>query len=257
MDPLRRFAEITAAPDEEIDLALAALAIAAAAEPGLDHHRWIAEIEAMAAGLSSVADLRRRLFEELGFGGDTQRYHDPQNSFLHRVIERRRGIPITLSVLAMEVGRRAGVALEGIGMPGHFLVRDPATGDYIDPFHGGEALDRRGCERRFQAVLGVEAPPGPELLPVVTRRQILGRMLANLRAIYHSRGEGRNLEWVVRMRLVLPETPAEEVLEVAEALALQGRPREGADELEEAAETDPELAPRLRTAAAALRASLN
>jgi len=126
MEALGRFAQLAALPEPSIDLAEAALLIGAAGDPGIEPSRWLAELEGYAARLADLGALRHRLFAELGFRGDTRNYYDPENSFLHRVIARRLGIPITLSVLAIEVGRRADIALEAVGMPGHFLVGVPA-----------------------------------------------------------------------------------------------------------------------------------
>lgn len=259
VDPVRRFTEIVARPEGEIDLGEAALVIAAAGDPGIDVSSWLGELDALAAGVHGFDGLRRRLFGELGFTGDAGDYYDPANSFLHRVISRRRGIPITLSVLAMEVGRRAGVPLEGIGMPAHFLVRHPASGAYLDAFRGGALLDEAGCEAAFREATGAgpEVPFGPHLLPQATSREILARMLANLKGIYRARGAGARLEWVQRMRLALPEVPREEVVDLGEALAMQGRPLDGAEAIEAAAHASPALASPLRAAARALRASMN
>lgn len=259
VDAVSRFAALAALAEEDLDLAEAALAIAAGGEPGLDPMPWVAELDRLAEGVGSFDRLHGRLFAELGFTGNARRYHDPANSFLDRVIERRVGIPISLSVLVIEVGRRAGIRLEGIGMPAHFLVREPERGVYLDAFDAGALLDERGCEARFRAVTGAgpEVAFGPEMLPVVTKHEIVARMLANLKAIYRSRGRSRDLEWVQRMRLALPEVPRAEVVELGEALAMQGRVRDGAREVERAAEEHPELSEALLAAARALRARLN
>src|SRR5437588_812766 len=108
MEALGRFAEMAALPERSIDLAEAALLIGAAGDPGMDPSHWLTQLDGYAARLADLGALRHRLFAELGFRGDTRNYYDPENSFLHRVIARRLGIPITLSVLAIEVGRRAG-----------------------------------------------------------------------------------------------------------------------------------------------------
>lgn len=250
-----RFSELVARPADEIDLAEAALAIAAGAYPALDVARWLHALDRLATGLSGLDDLRARLFVGLGLRGDTERYHDPDNSFLHRVLERRRGIPITLSVLTMEVGRRAGLAIQGVGMPGHFLVRVPAHGVYLDPFDAGAVLDERRAQAVFRAITGAgdEIGFGPSLLPIVGAHEILARMLANLRALYRASGSATDLEWVLRMRLALPDPTPTEAIELGEALAAQGRFHEGAKELDDRATADPIL----HAAANALRARLN
>lgn len=196
-----------------------------------------------------------RLFGERGFAGNVEDYYDPDNSFLHRVLARRTGIPISLAVVMIEVGRRADVTLEGVGMPGHFLVRVPASGVVLDPFDGGRTLDDAALEELFRAVTGAgsEVPFGPHLLPAVTTHGILSRMLANLAGIYRTRGAGADLEWVLRMRLALPTADEATVVELGEALASRGRYREGAQEVEARAAGDE----RLLAAARTLRARLN
>jgi regulator of sirC expression with transglutaminase-like and TPR domain len=259
MDAIATFSSLVSQPEEDIDLASSALAIAQAADPDLDPDVWISALQDFAVGIDSLHELSRRLFHELGFRGDTDAYNDPQNSFLNRVIERRLGIPITLSVVMIEVGRRAGIHLEGIGMPGHFLLRSPAEGRYIDAFGGGELLDRAGCEERFRRASGAgeEVEFGDHLLPVASNRQILYRMLNNLQQIYRANGMGRELEWVMRMKLSIPGTPPEEIVGVGEALVLQGRTTEAASEIEMVAASQPVLEARLIAVAQAMRASLN
>jgi regulator of sirC expression with transglutaminase-like and TPR domain len=259
VDPVARFAELAALPEEELELGEAALAIAGGGDPELDVARWLAELDGLAAGLAGLDELTHRLFRELGFQGNRANYYDPQNSFLHRVIERRVGIPISLSVLTIEVGRRAGIELEGVGMPGHFLVHVPSAGTYLDPFNGVEGLDEHGCEALFREVVGAgpEVPFGPHLLATAGKHEILARMLINLRTIYRGQGSGRDLEWTVRMALALPGAPPELVLELGEALEMQGKLLEAARELEERSERYPRLSEVLRTTAQGLRARLN
>jgi regulator of sirC expression with transglutaminase-like and TPR domain len=258
-DPVDRFARLVRHGEEGLDLAGAALAIGGGGDPGLDPSSWMAELDRLAEGVVGLEALTNRLFLEMGFAGNTEDFYDPENSFLHRVIERRRGIPITLSVLTMEVGRRAGIELQGIGMPGHFLVRDPATGAYLDAFHGGEPVDERSCEQLFRESTGAprETPFGPELLPRVGKLDILDRILANLKVIYRARGSPGDLEWVLRMRLAIPGVQPTEVIQLGEALALQGKFLEGAREIEARARSHPELGQTLLTAAKALRSRVN
>ena len=134
-----RFAELMARGEDEIDLARACLLIAQDAYPGLDVEGYLGEIERLAARLRGrlapeggaeerVAALNRFLFDELGYSGNADNYYDPRNSYLNEVLDRRTGIPLTLSVLYLEIGRRVGLALQGVSFPGHFLVRLPLRG---------------------------------------------------------------------------------------------------------------------------------
>lgn len=260
MDPVARFAELVGRPDPPLDRA--ALAVAAGAAPALDAAHWLAELDRLAAGVDSLEGLRHRLFVEEGFAGNSRDYYDPRNSLLHEVLRRRLGIPITLAVVAIEVGRRAGVALEGVGMPGHFLVRPVGSPRHLDVFAGGVELDLAECERRFRAASGAgpDVPFGAHLLAATPTRAILTRMLENLRAVYRTRARPRDLEWVLRMRMLLtpPGADLTELLELAEALGEQGRWTEGARLLDERADTlDDPRADRLRMAARMLRANLN
>ncbi len=258
MEALSRFAELAALPEADIDLAETALVIGAAGDPGVQPSRWLADLDGLAAGLADLDALRHRVFDELGFRGDTRTYYDPENSFLHRVIARRVGIPITLSLLVIEIGRRAGIPLEAVGMPGHFLVGVPGERVWLDAFAGGPLLDLAGCEARFREATGNgEVAFGPHLLPVVGPYAVLSRMLANLQVVYELRHSGPDLEWVARMRLVLPDAAAPEVLALASALELQGRFLDAARELENGAPGDPSTADELRAAAHRLRSRFN
>jgi regulator of sirC expression with transglutaminase-like and TPR domain len=139
-----------------------------------------------------VDALNKYLFNELGFIGNREQYEDPRNSCLNEVIDRRTGIPITLSLVYIEVARRAGIRTEGVNFPGHFLVRalqdlhtdDPGEGLIVDPFHGGAILDEHDCRLLLHRHMGEDAAWAPELLARATRRQILVRMLLNLKRLY-------------------------------------------------------------------------
>lgn len=236
VDPAERFAELVDASNADTDVPLdeTALLIAACAHPGLSVRDGCRALDGLAAGVSPTGDLeavRRHLYVDLGFAGNAVEYYDPRNSFLDDVIARRTGIPITLAVVAIEVARRCGVALAGVGMPAHFLVRvadDPSR--FIDPFDG-VALDEDGCRRLFLRVAGTSAAFDPAFLAPVSTRTILARMLANLRSIYGSNRDVVNLTWVLRLRLALPGAHDDERLELSQVLAAAGRPGEAADEL--------------------------
>ena len=255
MDAVRRFAELVSQPDPPLDRAV--LALAAGANPKLDIERWLAELDRLAEGISDLDGLLHRLFVAERFTGNSRNYYDPRNSLLPHVLTRRLGIPITLAVVCMEVGRRAGVPLEGVGMPGHFLVRPAGSDVLLDVFDGGTELSLAACESRFRK-LGGTGTFGPHLLAATPPRAILVRILENLRAVFRTLRRPAGTEWVLRMRLTLPGAGLAEHLELAEALGSQARWHEGARILEaQVPETTPEIGQQLTTAARSLRANLN
>lgn len=258
MDAVERFTELVTGRDR-IPLDAGALTIAAGADPELDTDRWLAELDRLAAGVDTLDALLRRIFVDEGFAGDTQHYYDPRNSLLHQVLARRCGIPITLSVVCIEVGRRAGVGLEGVGMPGHFLLRVTGTEQYLDAFDGGRRLDLAECEGLFRSSTGAgpSVAFGPHLLDTAPTPAILTRMLQNLRAVYRSSWRFADLEWVLRMRLALPAAGTAEVLELGQAMGRQGRFLDGARFLEAWLRQRPADAEVLERAATSLRANLN
>src|SRR5438270_5821855 len=145
-------------PDAPLDLAECALTLARDEYPELDVEAYLAELDGMAREAqgylggsleSRVAGLCRYLFHEMGFRGNTQAYYDPRNSYLNDVLDRRTGIPITLSAIAIAVGNRAGMAVVGVGLPGHFIAKARAGSIEVlfDPFHGGRMLTTDQCEQ--------------------------------------------------------------------------------------------------------------
>jgi len=226
MEAPDRFAELLAREEAEIDLARACLLIAADAYPGLDVDGYLGEIERLAARLRGrvppgggaherVLALNHFLFDDLGFSGNADDYYDPRNSYLNEVLERRTGIPISLSILYLEVGWRVGLALEGVSFPGHFLVRLQLPGALLvlDPFSGGEALAETHLRERLQRVIPegaaggvpVGALPLDQFLEPAGKRQILARLLRNLKGIYREADKPqRLLEVLNRMLVVAP-----------------------------------------------------
>jgi Transglutaminase-like superfamily len=263
MDAVTRFTELVGAPDPPLDraaLALAAGPVAGEAAARRDIDWGLAELDRLALGVGSLDSLVHRLFVEESFSGNGIDYYDPRNSLLPHVLRRRLGIPITLAVVAIEVGRRAGVPLEGVGMPGHFLVRAVGTNTHLDVFAGGVTLSAAECEARFRAASGAgpEVPFGPHLMTATPTRAILVRMLENLRGVYRTRRRPADLEWVLRMRLALPGAGLPERMELADALGAQARWVEGAQILERFAQgAEAKQAERLQNAARSLRANLN
>lgn len=158
------------------------------------------------------------------FRGNRQDYYSPLNSFLHRVVENRSGIPITLSVVVIEVGRRLGIDLSGVGMPAHFIVGlTPKTGLvpelFIDPFHGGQVMDVDQCRSLFHRIVGDRQPFDPLFLAVTPSLGILERMLNNLKTIYGASGDVRSLRTVMMLRSRLPGIGAVEVEEFRRLMA--------------------------------------
>ncbi|MFQ6012904.1 MAG: SirB1 family protein [Thermoplasmata archaeon] len=162
------------------------------------------------AGKDRLALLNRYLFEELGFRGNAEDFYDPRNSFLGAVLERKTGLPITLSLVYVEVGRRAGLPLEGVGFPGHFLMRyDDADGPvFVDPFHAGRVLEEQDLRALLDEMSEQPVPLDPTLLRPATEREILARMLHNLKGLYLTSEEFEELLQVMDFLLLLdPESP--------------------------------------------------
>ena len=221
MDPTARFAELVAGPEATLPLDELGLLIAAHAHPGLDVDAQLARFDELAdqVGEPTLDGLRRLLFRDLGFAGNDVDYYDVRNSYLDDVLDRRTGIPITLAVVMLEVGRRISVPLSGVSMPGHFLVRDKVDPEvFVDPFARGALLDRAACRLRFHAVHGPDAPFDDAFLEPVGKAAIVARQLANLENIANVRGEPFTLVWVLRLRASMPDADegVRHRLEVAE-----------------------------------------
>ncbi len=201
-DVVQRFTDAAASPDP--DLAAPALLIARLGYPRLDPAPYLARLEAMGGAaadrLASAArtdprgpidTLNQFLFEDQGFSGNTGDYDDPRNSFLNQVLDRRTGIPITLAVVYIEVARRAGIRVDGVNFPGHFLLRfpfgaedEPRNAVFVDPFHGGTILSERDCRALLRRHAGDSVEFDSRLLAPATKQQILVRMLGNLKRLY-------------------------------------------------------------------------
>ncbi len=196
----QRWERVAAAPDERINLAEAALLIAAEDYRDLDVDAYLERLDEMGAALrrrlrqdisttDSILALNRYLFEELGFAANAAEYYDPRNSFLNEVLDRKLGIPITLSVVYIEVGRRIGLPLHGVSFPGHFLVkcmvRDGAI--VLDPYAKGVSLGLDDLLQRLKAWrngLDPDREMVKNLLAAASNKDILVRMLRNLKGIY-------------------------------------------------------------------------
>ena len=154
--------------------------------------------------------LNRYLFDELGFSGNRENYYDPRNSYLNDVLERKMGLPITLSVVYMSIGRRLGMPLFGVGLPGHFIVKweDQNTRLLIDPFNRGEILDEAGVEARVLDTFHAQAEFQPEWITTVDARYILIRLLNNLKAIFvQTQNLTRAWQAVDKLLILDPRSP--------------------------------------------------
>jgi len=213
---LSLFAHVVGRPDAHVDLAQAALMIAECEYPGLDIPSYISALDRFAArarrALAAAPDdppmatVLRVLYGDLGFRGNSDDYYDPRNSFLNEVLDRRTGIPITLGIVLIEVCRRVGVEARGVSYPGHFLVRSPTPGGavFIDPFEG-VPLDESDLQMLYQRATGEDGPIDPRRLEPASRKQILLRMLNNLRGVYETRADQQRLQDVLmRMSVLAP-----------------------------------------------------
>lgn len=256
-----RFAELMTRPEADVALDEAALLVAAHAHPGLVVADELAKLDELAdtCFAPTLDALVQHLFVDLGFCGNVVDYYDPRNSYLNEVLTRRTGIPISLAVLALSVGRRLGVPLAGVSMPGHFLVRDRVDPEvFVDPFARGALLDRRGCEAAFHAVHGADARFDPAFLEPVGTFTVVARMLANLRIVFARRNDKESLAWVLGLRVQVPGVAPEERAELAGVLGALGRFDAASRQLDRlAAELDPEVGAEYRRSADRLRARLN
>lgn len=261
-DMTARFASLVRRSPDELAASIAevALVIAAHANDAVDIAGYLDVLQGFASGCADLDGVVDRLFVVEGFAGNRASYYDPDNSYLDRVIDRRLGIPITLAVVLIDVARRCGITLAGVGMPGHFLVRAD-EGDrprFIDPFTGGRTLTVDECAARFHAVQGVDAAFDVGYLDPVDPLTVVARILANLRSIHMARQDSANLEWVLRLRGLLPGASIRDRAERAGVLAAMGRYLEAATVLDELVpEATGPLGAQLTAQAKKLRARLN
>lgn len=211
------FIQEMSSPEGQIDLQRAALLIAGEEYPDLDVDGYLRSLDDMAQQVkAAVGDnedpgelarsLNRYFFDEMGFSGNAEDYYNPQNSLLNRVIDTRVGIPITLSVLYLGVAARLGLNCNGVGMPGHFLVKIQDLDLYMDPFHRGQLLSAGDCRRLAEQLFGQRVQWDESFLAPTTSRQILERMLNNLRIIYFQLRDWVRLAPVIeRMLLIDPD----------------------------------------------------
>jgi regulator of sirC expression with transglutaminase-like and TPR domain len=231
--------------DEKIDLIRAALVIARTEYPKLEIEDYASRVEALARRVAAHASdlseqntlsaLNRVLFEEANLRGNRDDYYDPRNSFLNDVIDRGLGIPITLAILYMEVAKRVGFHLSGVGMPGHFLLKHYSADDreiLIDCFGRGDILTRQDCQSKLDEIYSGEMRLRPEFLQPISRRQILTRMLNNLKTVYLSTRNFRKALPIADLILVIYPQSAEDLKQRAllrYSMGMQGLAAEDLD----------------------------
>lgn len=219
----RRFTAYIARPLGEFRLAEGALLIALEAYPDLDVGAYLRRLDGMAETISVrlgmeleprriVSHINACMFKEQGFRGNRRDYYDTRNSFLNEVLDRKVGIPITLSIIYLDVGRRIGLPVNGVGLPGHFVVQYGAQPEplYVDPFHAGKPLSAQDCTDRVAQIYGRELPWRESYLDVVDDLHVLARVLNNLKVIYVRKGAHElALGAVERLILLKPDVPSE------------------------------------------------
>jgi regulator of sirC expression with transglutaminase-like and TPR domain len=240
--------------DEKIDLVRGALTIARTEYPELNIESYVERIDELGLQAASritevgdaaetIAALNSVLFQQAGLRGNREDYYDPRNSFLNDVLDRSLGIPITLALIYMEVGRRLGFPLFGVGMPGHFLLKNydiDGRETLIDCFNGGDILNAQDCQRRLDEMYSGQMTLRPEFLFAVSRRQMLTRIINNLKTVYMS---ARNLKKVlplVDLLLVIYPRSPEDVKQRAMLRYSLGQPKAAAEDLEEYLKMSPE-----------------
>jgi len=223
-DLIADFRRAVSGPDDRVDLACAALEIARDDYPDLDVAGYLRRIDQIAVHVMErlesektvyhrIAALNSVMFEEHGFHGNRRNYYDPKNSFLNEVIERKMGIPISLSVLYMEVAQRTGLPLYGVSFPGHFLVKysDDRERIVIDPFNAGEVKSRESLRQLLKSLYGGKVTLVDDFLEPVTKKQIIRRMLNNLKMIYLQEKNFLKTLAVLQRLVVLDPSSAEDI----------------------------------------------
>ncbi len=252
-----QFARMVRHPEAEWRLAEVALLVAAESDAGLDPasalaalDRWgvtfAARLEPDFTSLQRLARLRTFMYDELGFRGDRERYFDPRNSLLHSVLERRAGTPLTLAIVLVELGSHAGLRLEGVGMPGHFLVRLAGEpGDLLlDPFDRAASVHREDAERLLAAATGGGMSLDPRMLRSVGPREVIRRLLANLKMASLRAGDLDQALAAVQRLLLLHPGDAGERRDEGLLLYERNRLAEARTALRDYLERDPDAADR-------------
>ncbi len=264
--PADRLISLLAEPGQELDRLLAVIATVAPDAPTEDE--LVATLDELAAPLQTAiadrgsqpatpADVFAFLHGELGFVGNVANYYSPSNSLIHRVLRSRKGIPLTLAAVAVELARRIDVTLTVVGMPGHVIVGDGTDPSrWFDPFAAGAELDVDACRSIFSRFGPVESFSDTFLRPI-DRAAITARMLNNLKASYRKLGDLSQLATVLELSVRLPGAPVSERHELAVVLAGLGRNDQAAIERDLLVELDPKRADAHRLAARNHRARRN
>jgi regulator of sirC expression with transglutaminase-like and TPR domain len=221
-DAVGEFGRYVARPPEQIRLDEAALLLARTEYPSLDLSGQLARLDALAARAecdpslaphANIANLNRLLFEVENFAGNEEEYDDPRNSYLNDVLDRKMGIPITLSLVYQEVARRCGLPIVGVGFPGHFLTKylTPAGEILLDPYHRGVIVSLQDCEEKLKAQFGEEAEFRPSYLAATSTKQILSRMLNNLKGSFFHRKDFARVLMMIEMAVAVDPASRQEV----------------------------------------------
>ena len=240
--PIREFMQLAQREEEEINLAEAALVIARTEYPELDTPSQLARLDLMAQGidahpddppLNNIEALNGFLFDREQFIGNEEAYDDPRNSFLNEVLDRKLGIPITLSLLYMEIAGRLGLPVVGVGFPGHFVVKymTGASEVIIDPYYRGKILTEEDCAERLRSHFGEQAELKPEYLLASTPKQILARMLNNLKGSYFRRRNFNKVLTMIELSLAIDPNSRENTRDRGMVYFAMNRPREALADL--------------------------
>ena len=219
----RRLYQELQQPDDQVNLARAALYVAQEEYPNLPLSAYLSQLDALARDLGRrlpsdryplrlIRGINDYLFDHLGFAGNDEDYYDPRNSFFNEVLSRRLGIPLTLSLVYLELAQRVGLAMAGVGLPGHFLIRPTGEdlGIFVDPFHRGEILFEQDCQGLLHQLFGDSAPLDRRYLEPLRPTAWIVRMLSNLKMIYlnqHQRSKA--LAAIDRILLIQPTAVSE------------------------------------------------
>jgi regulator of sirC expression with transglutaminase-like and TPR domain len=241
---------LAADPTAPLDLAELSLELARDEYPHLDVEAYLAELASLAREIrprlrgslsTRLSVFLRFLFHDLGFHGNERDYYDPRNSYLNEVIDRRTGLPITLSIVAIAVGKRAGLSVAGVGLPGHFVAKVQQGKEQIlfDPFHEGRLLTPEHCEALVERVVGTPFQASPEALAALPTGLIVQRMLNNLEVVYLQQGDfARAARIIERLRQLCPDDPLQ-LRDLGAVLLRDGRPGQAVNHLQAYLRTTP------------------